>query len=76
MRVSIRQKLFGFSAIIIACNGFIGFVLLRNHQQMLDSKAMVDQTENIIYQAGNVVSVAKDLNLGTWICIDRERGLS
>ncbi|BAU53602.1 sensor histidine kinase [Mucilaginibacter gotjawali] len=61
MRTSIRQKLFLFSLIVLAGNGVTGYAVYQSNQRLFKSEQMVRHTEQVIYQSGNVLSIAKDI---------------
>lgn len=61
MRLSIRQKLFLYSLIVLAGNGITGYAVYESNQRLFNSEQMVRHTEQVIYQSGNVLSIAKDI---------------
>ena len=61
MKASIRQKLLIFSLIVLAGNGVLGYAVYQSNQKLQDAELLVHHTELIIYQSGNVLSIAKDV---------------
>ena len=61
MRSSIRQKLFLFSLIVLAGNGITGYAVYESNQKLLKSEQWVQHTEHVIYQSGNILSIARDI---------------
>ena len=61
MKLSIRQKLFLFSLIVLAGNGITGYAVYESNQKLHNSEELVRHTEQVIYQSGNVLSNAKDI---------------
>jgi signal transduction histidine kinase len=61
MRASIRQKLFLFSLIVLAGNGVLGYAVYESNQRLLESEQWVQHTEQVIYQSGNILAIAKDI---------------
>ena len=65
MTINIRQKLLPLFLLILAGNGFIGYAVYRSNQKLHDSEQWVQHTEQVIYQSGNILSLAKDIETGT-----------
>jgi len=61
MKASIQQKLFLFSLIVLAGNSVLGYAVYESNQKLHDSELLVHHTELVIYQSGNVLSLAKDI---------------
>jgi signal transduction histidine kinase len=61
MKASIRQKLYLFSLAVLAGNGILGYAVYESNQKLLDSEHWVQHTEQVIYQSGNILSTAKDM---------------
>jgi PAS domain S-box-containing protein len=61
MKISIRQKLIPLSFIMLASNGFIGYVVYKSDQKLLDSEQWVQHTEQVIFQSGNIRALGKDI---------------
>jgi len=61
MKASIRQKLLLFSLIILASNGILGYAVFKSNRKLLDAEEWVRHTEHVIYQSGNILSTAKDI---------------
>src|SRR5580692_7840188 len=61
MRLSIRQKLFLFSLIVLAGNGVLGYAVYESNQKLHGSEQWVYHTELVIYQSANILSIAKDI---------------
>jgi signal transduction histidine kinase len=61
MKISILQKLLFFSFIILAGNGLIGFAVYQSNQKRMSSEQLVKHTEQVIYQTGNVLFLAEEL---------------
>jgi len=61
MKISIHQKPLVLSFIILAILGGIGYAVYRSIQKLLHSAALVGHTEQVIYQAGNILSLVKDV---------------
>jgi signal transduction histidine kinase len=65
MTINIRQKILFLFLVILAGNGFIGYAVYRSNQKLHDSEQWVQHTEQVIYQSGNILSLAKDIETGT-----------
>jgi signal transduction histidine kinase len=65
MRFNIRQKLFLFSLIVLAGNGLTGFAVYQSNQRLQKSEEWLQHTEMVIYQSGNILSIAKDLEIAS-----------
>lgn len=61
MKVSIRQKLLLLSVIVLAVNAFIGYAVYKSNLKLQESEQLVQHTEQVISQSGNVFSLAKDI---------------
>ena len=61
MRLSIRQKLFLLSLIVLAGNGVLGYAVYESNQKLRSSEQWVNHTELVIYQSANILSIAKDI---------------
>src|SRR5450432_1923236 len=61
MKISIRQKLLLLSFIILSGIGFIGYAVFESNQKLRDSEHWVKQTELVINQSGEILSLAKDV---------------
>jgi PAS domain S-box-containing protein len=60
-KTGVHQKLLFFSFLILAGIGFIGYGVYKSNQKLLDSSQWVQHTEKVIYQSGNILSLAKDV---------------
>jgi PAS domain S-box-containing protein len=61
MKNSIRQKLFLFSFLILAGNGFLGYVIYKSNQKLINSEHWVQHTEQVISQTAGISSIGKDV---------------
>ena len=61
MKTSIRQKLIIFAFIILAGNLFIGFAVYNTSQKRIKSEQLVQHTEDIISNLGNILLLGKDI---------------
>lgn len=61
MKTSIRQKLIIFAFIILAGNLFIGFAVYSTNQKRIKSEQLVQHTEDIISNLGNILLLGKDI---------------
>jgi signal transduction histidine kinase/CHASE3 domain sensor protein len=61
MKTSIRQKLIIFAFIILAGNLFIGFAVYNTNQKRIKSEQLVQHTEDIISNLGNILLLGKDI---------------
>jgi signal transduction histidine kinase len=61
MKISIRQKLLLFTFIILAGIGLIGYGGYESNQKLHDSVQWVEHTEQVIYQSGNILLLAIDM---------------
>ena len=61
MKTSIRQKLIVFAFIILAGNLFIGFAVYNTNQKRIKSEQLVQNTEDIISNLGNILLLGKDI---------------
>ena len=61
MKTSIRQKLIIFAFIILAGNLFIGFAVYITNQKRIKSEQLVQHTEDIISNLGNILLLGKDI---------------
>ncbi len=61
MKLSIRQKLFLLSLIVLAGNGVLGYAVYESNQKLHSSEQWVHHTELVIYQSANILSTAKDI---------------
>jgi signal transduction histidine kinase len=61
MKISIHQKPLIFSFIILASLGAVGYAVYKSIQKLLDSAALVEHTEQVIYKTGNILSIVKDV---------------
>lgn len=61
MKTSIRQKLIIFAFIILAGNLFIGFAVYITSQKRIKTEQLVQHTEDIISNLGNILLLGKDI---------------
>jgi len=61
MKISILQKLFIISFIILAGIGFLGYLVFQSNQKLLDSEKWVQHTEQVMYKSGNILSFGLDI---------------
>jgi signal transduction histidine kinase len=61
MRISILQKLIIFSLVILAGNGILAYMVYKSNQKLSDSEKWVQQTEQIIFQSEEILSMGKDI---------------
>ncbi|HWZ14823.1 MAG TPA: CHASE3 domain-containing protein [Mucilaginibacter sp.] len=61
MKTSILQKLVLLSLIVLAGNGILGYAVYESNQRLLRSERLIQHTEQVIYQTGNILSVTKDI---------------
>lgn len=61
MKISILQKLFIFSFIILIGNGLLGFAFYKSNQKLQESKAWVKHSEQVIAQASNILMLSIDI---------------
>jgi PAS domain S-box-containing protein len=60
-----NQTLVYLSVITLASAGLIGYFDYKSNQKLVDSEQWVQHTERVIYESGNIFSVAKDLELAS-----------
>src|SRR5665213_1050340 len=61
MKASIRQKLVLFSLIVLTGSGVLGYAVYERNQKLYNSGQWVQHTEMVIYQSGNILSTAQDI---------------
>lgn len=61
MRFSFTQKLILFSLLLLTGIGITGYVVYQTNQKLNESAKWVQHTERIIYESGNILSLAKDI---------------
>jgi len=61
MGANIRQKLIIFSLIVLAGNGVLGYAVYESNQRLSYSEEWVHHTEQVIFESGNILSTAKDI---------------
>lgn len=61
MKTSIRQKLIIFAFITLAGNLFIGFAVYITSQKRIKTEQLVQHTEDIISNLGNILLLGKDI---------------
>jgi len=64
MKISNRQKLFQYALIILLVNGLIGFAVYKNNQKLHESWQLVEHTEKVLMQTGDVLLHCNDIVLG------------
>ena len=69
MKPGIIQNLIIVSSVALTGVGLIGYANYRTNQKLVDSEQWVQHTERVIYGAGNIFLVAKDLELASQGCI-------
>lgn len=65
MKISISQKLFLYSLIIIAGNGFMGYSVYKSNQKFRESEQLVQHSEKVISQSFNILSLSKDVEIAS-----------
>jgi len=65
----INQKLILLSFITLTGVGLIGYADYKTDQKLVDSEQWVQHTERVIYQSGNIFSLAKDIELASQGCV-------
>ncbi|RPH31857.1 MAG: hypothetical protein EHM93_11765 [Bacteroidales bacterium] len=61
MKISILQKLFIFSCIILAGNSLLGYAVYKSNQKLHVSEKWVQHTEQVISQSGNILLLTLDI---------------
>ncbi|MDO8897510.1 MAG: CHASE3 domain-containing protein, partial [Bacteroidales bacterium] len=61
MKFSILQKLVIFSFVILAGNSILAFLIYKSNQKLRDSEKWVKQTEQIIHESEEILSMGKDI---------------
>jgi signal transduction histidine kinase len=61
MKNRIYQKLFPFSLVILAGNGFLGYAIYKSNQKLSDSELWVQHTEQVIARSASIGSIASDI---------------
>jgi PAS domain S-box-containing protein len=64
-----NQRLVYLSVITLASAGLIGYSDYKSNQKLVDSEHWVQHTEQVIYESGNIFSVAKDIELASQGCV-------
>jgi PAS domain S-box-containing protein len=59
--MSIRQKIFLCSLIIVVSNWFLGYAIYKSNQKLIESEQWVHHTEQVIALSVNIYSTAKDI---------------
>jgi CHASE3 domain sensor protein len=63
------QRLVYLSIITLISVGLIGYSDYKSNQKLVNSELLVQHTERVIYEAGNIFSVAKDIELASQGCV-------
>ncbi len=63
------QRLIYLSIITLISVGLIGYSDYKSNQKLVNSEQWVQHTERVIYESGNVFSVAKDIELASQGCV-------
>jgi signal transduction histidine kinase len=66
MKINIHQRLLLFSFITLAGVGLMGYAAYKSNQKLLDSEQWVEHSEQVIYQAGYIISLSKDIETASW----------
>lgn len=61
MKISILQKLIILSLVILAGNSILAYMVYKSNQKLSDSEKWVQQTEQIIFQSEEILSMGKDI---------------
>jgi len=61
MRLSFNQQLLLFTIATLMGLGIIGYAVYKSHQKLEESTVWVQHTEQVIYESGNILSLAKDI---------------
>jgi signal transduction histidine kinase len=63
------QRLIYLSIITLISVGLIGYSDYKSNQKLVNSEQWVQHTERVIYESGNIFSVAKDIELASQGCV-------
>jgi signal transduction histidine kinase len=63
------QRLVYLSIITLISVGLIGYSDYKSNQKLVNSEQWVQHTERVIYESGNIFSVAKDIELASQGCV-------
>ena len=63
------QRLVYLSIITLISVGLIGYSDYKSNQKLVNSEQWVQHTERVIYESGNIFSVAKDIEIASQGCI-------
>jgi signal transduction histidine kinase len=63
------QRLVYLSIITLISIGLIGYSDYKSNQKLVNSEQWVQHTERVIYESGNIFSVAKDIELASQGCV-------
>ncbi len=61
MRFSFNQQLLLFTIATLLGIGTIGYAVYQSHQKLEESTGWVQHTEQVLYESGNILSLAKDI---------------
>jgi PAS domain S-box-containing protein len=61
MKINIPKKLFLFALVVLTGNGLLGYAVYESNQKRMYAEQRVQHTEQMIYQSGNILSMAKDI---------------
>ncbi len=60
-KIPLNQKLLALSCIIVAGIGLTGYVVYQSNQKLANSVRWVQHTQLVLYQSGNILLLAKDI---------------
>ena len=63
------QRLIYLSIITLISVGLIGYSDYKSNQKLVNSEQWVQHTERVIYESGNIFSIAKDIELASQGCV-------